>query len=370
MGQEFLDCFSDNYFNARVKFKAEIEGTPARLNSHVLDAKGPDGQELSTDVVRFGSEKASKVLMMICGTHGVEGLSGSACMVDWLQQGHWRALPDNMAVVLVHCLNAYGVAWRQRQTEENIDLNRNFVAHASGNYRSNNLYDEMHDALVRAAPFTPEWGKANEELNGFRQEFGEDQFSRAILAGQYDHPDGLFFGGNGPARSHLTIAKILKKHCADARDLAIVDFHTGLGPYGHGVMGISAMPGSPAYRRAEHWYGKETITPIIGLIGQENSASDMGMGDMGSGLQQILPHITLIYGALEYGTYDVERFIEVYRANCWMQKFGRRSDALGNRIADEFEAFFYPRCDIWKEMIIWRARQVVRQAGAGLLSAA
>src|SRR5205085_1802617 len=73
-----------------------------------------------------GGAAASKGLVLVSGTHGVEGFLGSACQTGWLRGDAFR-VPNDTAVILVHALNPYGFAWCRRVTHENVDLNRNFL---------------------------------------------------------------------------------------------------------------------------------------------------------------------------------------------------------------------------------------------------
>ena len=47
---------------------------------------------------------------------------------------------------MVHAINPHGFAWLRRVTEENVDLNRNFVDHG-GPHPANDAYDALHPAL-------------------------------------------------------------------------------------------------------------------------------------------------------------------------------------------------------------------------------
>src|SRR5690606_23379879 len=79
------------------------------------------------DIARIGPADAERVLLLVSGTHGVEGYCGSGCQLALLDLGVFDRLPEGTAVVLVHAINPYGFAWRQRLTEGHVDLNRNFV---------------------------------------------------------------------------------------------------------------------------------------------------------------------------------------------------------------------------------------------------
>ena len=46
-------------------------------------------------------------------------------LTGWLREG--KAHVPGLRQVFVHALNPYGFAWDRRVTEDNVDLNRNFV---------------------------------------------------------------------------------------------------------------------------------------------------------------------------------------------------------------------------------------------------
>ena len=50
---------------------------------------------------------------------------------------------------MVHAINPHGFAWSRRVTEDNVDLNRNFVDHAQP-YPSNPGYEELRAAICPA----------------------------------------------------------------------------------------------------------------------------------------------------------------------------------------------------------------------------
>ena len=53
------------------------------------------------------------------GLHGIEGIAGSAIQLFWLQQSI-PLLPKDRAIILVHVLNPYGMAWLRRFNEDNV----------------------------------------------------------------------------------------------------------------------------------------------------------------------------------------------------------------------------------------------------------
>ncbi|NQV10959.1 MAG: DUF2817 domain-containing protein [Cyanobacteria bacterium] len=100
----------------------------ARLTSHRLPGQlGPDGELLCIDVALLAGEAPPRaMLLLISGTHGVEGFCGSGVQVSYLTDRLHDAFPPGTATLLIYALNPYGFAWRRRVNEDSIDRNRNF----------------------------------------------------------------------------------------------------------------------------------------------------------------------------------------------------------------------------------------------------
>ena len=102
---ETATSFGSDYPDARGKFLAAAKAAGAALEAVVNPNRGPDGGELATDVAWIGPRDAERVLVMLSGTHGVEGFCGSGAQVDWLTRGEWANLPAGTAAMLVHAVN-------------------------------------------------------------------------------------------------------------------------------------------------------------------------------------------------------------------------------------------------------------------------
>src|ERR1700712_495085 len=144
-----IHSFAADYSEARDKFLSAAKVAGATLHRYDNPTKGPRGEALSTDVARLGSDDASKVVVTISSTHGVEGYCGSGFQVDWLASIGAAGLPRDTAAVFVHAINPYGFAWTRRVTEEGNDLNRNYVDHSKP-YPANQGYLEIADFLIPA----------------------------------------------------------------------------------------------------------------------------------------------------------------------------------------------------------------------------
>src|SRR5437868_4858962 len=109
--QRMDDCFAASYAEARSKFLGAAQKAGANLQSYLHPRQGPGGETLATDIAWIGPERADAVLVLIAGTHGVEGFCGSGVQVALLDDGETRRLPANVATLFVHAVNPYGFAW-------------------------------------------------------------------------------------------------------------------------------------------------------------------------------------------------------------------------------------------------------------------
>jgi len=355
--------FSATYAEARDRFRAAAAaagGIPDRFD-HPL--KGPGGEALAADTAWFGPREAARALVLVSGTHGVEGFCGSGAQVGWIEQGGPKRLSAGLGVLAIHAINPHGFAWLRRVTEDNVDLNRNFADFAKP-LPKNPAYDEIAQAVCPKVWTGKGRKTADAALAAYAARHGDFALQSAITGGQYRHAGGLFYGGKGPTWSHRTLKAAAAKHLARARHVAMIDFHTGLGPYGYGELICPHPPGSAVVKRAEAWFGKEMTVPARG-----NSASAVIVGTLGAGLAAALPGAALTDIGLEYGTQPQKDVMLALRADNWLHLHGDPQSPEGRAIKKQIRAAFYPDKDDWKDKVLARALEVIGRAAANLAKA-
>jgi hypothetical protein len=357
-----LHSFSASYGEARDKFLAASRLAGASTHRYDNPSRGPAGEALSTDVAWLGADDASKVVVTLSSTHGVEGYCGSGFQVDWLASLGGAALPADSAALFVHAINPYGFAWTRRVTEEGNDLNRNYVDHSKP-YPVNEGYLEIADLLVPADFSKQGLAAADTKLAAYRARVGDVAYYRALSGGQYSHSDGMFFGGGGPSWSNRTLHAIADTFLRGRTDVAVVDFHTGLGPYGYGEPITHYDIDSAGSRRVRAFWG-ESVTES--KRGQTASQARDGLGHYG--LNRILrePATRLTMCTLEFGTFDRESGQKAFRADHWLHKYGDPLGREAEAIRAAMRRQFYPETGDWKEAVLFRGHQIVRQAIAGV----
>jgi len=302
------------------------------------------------------------MLVMIAGTHGVEGHCGSGAEIAWLRDGGPARLPEDTGALLIHALNPYGFAWTRRVNEDNVDLNRNFVDHDKA-YPKNEGYLALADAILPQRWDDASRAETERVFAAFAQTHGAFGLQGAISGGQYSHPDGIFFGGHKATWSNRTVRAIARELLSQARRVAVIDFHTGLGPFGHGELICAVPPSAKSFSRAKAWYGDELTSPEDGT-----STSAVVVGIMTDAFPQELPDAEVTSIAIEYGTYTVPEVLNAVRADNWLHHRGDVASEQGRALKADMKERFFASGDKWREMVWARADQTIGWALKGLLN--
>jgi len=215
--------FSENYFQAREKF---------RKNTNNLKIKQyPIIDDLTIDTAENHSKKKDKLLIIISGTHGVEGYVGSAFQLFFLDK-YFKRIKKDYGILLIHSLNPYGFKNNRRYNENNVDLNRN----------NNQDFTKINNFFYRNKLFK------EENLFNIKSSFLSDNFERIrynfilckliikhgikktitlIAHGQSKYPKGLCFTGKQKEKSIVILDNIIKEATKKYKETILIDVHTG-----------------------------------------------------------------------------------------------------------------------------------------------
>lgn len=354
------DYFSTDYHDARGKFLDASRAAGAALDELRCPAPGPRGEALFADVAWHGPADAESVLVTLSATHGAEGFCGSGVQVGWLRAGLQDEVPQGVALMQIHAINPHGFAWLRRVTEDNVDLNRNFVDHAQ-TYPRNAGYEALRDVLC-----PEEWNDAviaetQAALDAYAEANGARALQSAISSGQYGDAEGIFFGGNRDTWSRVTLEGIFRDKLAQAKRVAVIDYHTGLGPRGYGERICVHEPDSANLATARAWYEDDITSPALGT-----SSSVELNGFNVTGMEASAPEAEMVVIALEYGTLPSPQVRLSLRADNWLHVHGEPDSTKGRAIKEQIREAFYQDADDWKEMVWERGIETQRLALRGL----
>jgi hypothetical protein len=358
---ELTPSFPASYADARHRWFELLDqlaiGTDRR-RQFVLESKtGPHGGVLSTDTIWLGDPDAGSVLVLISATHGIEGFCGSAIQFDLLERiGHGEVSLHGQALLLVHALNPWGYAWHRRCDAEGIDLNRNFIDFDAG-LPENPGFLALQDVLL-----DEDTARRQRAIDDYRQAYGEEACDIAVSGGQYVDANAPFYGGDHAAAGRRVIENLMASYGLGDRHLAVIDLHTGLGPYGIGEIICDHGAESAGTTTAKRWYGEQVTSPELGT-----SSSVIKDGLMDYAWHAIMDDRSC-FVTLEFGTRPSEEVFDVLIED---HRFHARRKAdqdtvSRSRLAKKMRAHFCPDADDWKRAVLSRAREVIAMAQRGL----
>lgn len=361
------------YADARRRLLASIEDLGAPVSSAVHPQRGPEGEDLATDVIRFGAPigEADHVVFVQSGTHGVEGFAGNALQLNLVASGRLTKLPDRTAVVIVHAVNPWGMAYTRRVDADNIDVNRNFVD--PQHLPANDLYAQI-DPLLNPTDEVLDLadGSYVNDLLTFWASVGDHQAMKAISGGQYSHPRGVQFGGQNLSWSRRALEGIWAEHLdGSVQSALILDVHTGLGPEGRLTVFQTADANEPAAEAGARWYpeylyrsDRSEHDPIDhGLLGPGFDAWAAARGDAASGIKGPAQTGTFV---IEFGTRDPISAVGAFRADNWLHHYGDRTSELGQTIVASMRDVFWIDDESWTSAVAEQGHMAIHTALDGI----
>ena len=185
-------------------------------------------------------------------------------------------------------------------------------------------------------------------------------FQKAVSSGQWTHPDGLFYGGTQVSWSRRVLTEVLTSKLAHASRVCILDFHTGLGPYGYAEPIVGVPRHDPGFARARSWIGAGAKS----LYGESVSAEING--DSLSAIPALLPQAVVDAVALECGIRPILEVAFALRADAWLYAHGDPRSADGEHISKLVRSAFHSDEPMWQGMALGQGLAACQAALGGL----
>jgi hypothetical protein len=235
--------FPGSYEASRARFRQHHEQVrqlwpQASLRSQSLQAQ----QDLTIDWMQADpAGQPERLLIFTTAEHGIEGYVGAAILEVFFQEFLERLDPQTTGLLLVHCINPWGMQHGRRVNAQNVDLNRNFLWDAGEAANGERPFDpelnpafrRIHGLLCPERPLGSRlganlafWGGV---LNGVRA-LGPAGLREAALLGQYHTPQGICFGGTDYQEETRLLMKLYQEGMAPYPQVLHLDMHTGYGP--------------------------------------------------------------------------------------------------------------------------------------------
>ena len=233
----YSDSFLTTYEEVRTHLQERVDllragGATVQVSEYAVN--GEEGLYID-NIFLPATEKNTNLVVLTTGVHGMEGYIGSVMLDVFFEEIYPALDAKNTGVLVVANVNPYGMKYLRRYNENNVDLNRNFILDwDSFDLSTNQEYPKvvnflgptgkMGNALWNEVAF---YGKlAKEALT-----VGADTVSDALLGGQYEYPQGVYYGGNGDEASTAYLKSVFKD-CLNGQyeNIVHIDIHSGYGP--------------------------------------------------------------------------------------------------------------------------------------------
>ncbi len=352
-----MTFFSANYQQARSEFCHYA----TKAGASVETIEQSSGRYV--EVASVG-RRDKPALIMSSGLHGIEGFFGSAVQLAVLKKlsDDFGALHrDHLRFVFVHGINPHGFEHLRRVDERNVDLNRNFHNGSQKSKVAAGAYRHLNAFL------NPESPPGRLELYRLKAIFyilrhGRPALKEAIVAGQYQYPKGIFFGGDETSPATEFVMSSCDAWVADSQSVAHLDFHTGLGEYGKYKILLDEARSSDQLQWFSNTFGVENIASLR----SEDATAYSVNGAMGSWLKNRFSDRKFYFAGVEFGTYSAMRVLGAIRAENRVHFHASKDSKVYQAAKRELLECFCPASEVWRNQVIDLSLRVVAQAAGAL----
>ena len=261
----YSDSFYTSYEDVRAHLNDRVNtlksaGIALEYDTHAIDEE--DG--LFIDKIYLpATEETTNLILLTTGVHGMEGYIGSVMLDVFFEEIYPTLNTANTGILIVANVNPYGMKYMRRYNENNVDLNRNFIEDWENfDLSSNKEYPKVDKFLQPEGKMgNAFWHEVSFFLSLAKEAIftGADTISDALLTGQYEYPEGVYYGGNGDEKS-TTYLKGVFADCLNGLydNIIHVDIHSGYGPRYNMVI-FNSVQDSTTEAEAKEMFGYDYI---------------------------------------------------------------------------------------------------------------
>lgn len=349
--QTYRGCRS-SFINSTEKLVAEFDSV--ETGKFVVPSKVDDDLSLDWCYIPAQKEK-NKLLILNSGLHGIEGYTGSALQVMFIERIMKKKLPDDMGVLLLHGINPYGFKYRRKVTENNVDLNRNCVTGDQLFDIKNDGFGELTDMLMPDKTLN---------LKSLRNQFfyliaiykiireTMPVLRQAALQGQYEYEKGFYYGGKAYEPQIDSLKPFLTGKIEDYRMLLNVDLHTAYGERGTMHLFIDKPENNDVLQ------GIETIFEGVRIDWGNSDDFYTINGEYIGWVNSLVPDVLCLPMLFEFGTMDSQatfgslKSMQIMIIENQGVHYGYKNEKNELKAKDLFGEMYYPTSPVWRSKVI------------------
>ena len=339
--------FSSDYAQARERFLTLAKSPGIGLDHYQVDGNGPNGIPLYTDFAWIGTKTPRKILVVQSGVHGVEAFAGAAIQCHLLDDA--PTVPGDCALVLVHILNPFGMAWLRRVNASNVDLNRNCLPAGREYSGVAKEYAMLNKLINPSSPPAKDLFLLRVLYAVLRHGFAP--LKQAIALGQYEYPSGLFYGGAKLEQEPQRYRKWLRQHIHGPEKLWVVDLHTGLGRFGQ----CQLFPALTVNQRTLEAL-RVSLGDTMATDKFQAGAYDI-IGGVADLFKEMFASAQPVYLTAEFGTYPALRVLHALREENRCHFYVAHDH--GHPAKQRLKEALCPSADSWRSRVLRQGRTMI-----------
>lgn len=370
LGKSKLSYFKEDYGSSRNSFRMiseKIKKEYSGVQTEAISVPNKLGEDLSIDSLYIPAQKSQKGLVIFTsGIHGTEAPAGTSAIRFIASELLPKFSLENTGFLFVHSLNPYGFQHFRRVSENNVDLNRNCDPNPKSLAGNNPIYPKVYDFLNPKEKVSSSFGKETfYKIQVFSKilQHGTSGFSSSVAQGQYEYPDGIFFGGHSLEINHTLISTLIDKVAKGYSSVLLIDFHTGIGARGKLHLIANKMEESEKQKHRSLFPGDE-----IHFHGDKKEAYAI-YGNLTACTNKRLSKDQKFYAVvIEFGTINsqsisgsLESLRRVREENQGFH-YGYFSEEVRAVSAKEFRELFFPSSEIWRENVLFETERAISTA--------
>ncbi|MGD8991293.1 MAG: M14 family metallopeptidase [Desulfobacterales bacterium] len=359
-----LAYFQDSYEACRKEFRRLSSKIKQKINRAQISRLRVPSQidgDLTIDLFYLPAIDTSKLIIISCAVHGVEGFAGSAVQRMFMQEILPKVNLSDTGIVLIHAVNPYGFKYVRRVTENNVDLNRNSDVDRA-------LFSSKNEGYSRLVEFLNPREEVNMGSMGNRLFFirsalkilqeSMKSLRQSVLQGQYEFEKGIFFGGKEFEPQVRLIQSALAATISDYDAILGIDLHTGWGA--KNTLHLFPNP----VKNQDVRSAMESIFDGYQIDWGDTEDFYTTTGDFSDFIGKIVPGKFYMPMSFEYGTMDSHTTMGSLRSlhNMIIENQGfhygykTKNDEL--EVKKRFREMYFPSSDEWRTAVIRQAREI------------
>lgn len=358
-----LAYYPKDYRAARATFRLfekELENQYGeQLSTGHFKTPSQRDDDLTTDYIHLKCGRGDKLILLTSGVHGPESFVGSAAQLDFLKNGIKKRCQQGLSSLVIHAINPYGFKYNRRFDEDNVDLNRNFSLKNSIYEKANKDYEVIEGILNPKKVLSPlslqAWRMSLSLVHRLLGGMETKTIRQASVGGQYQFPDGIYYGGKKLQPVGMWLKLFLGKVLNQYDEVLHFDFHTGLGE--DGVLHLFPSQEQSPYAMN---LKKKALRPLEGKYFKFANSEDDGFYQIEGDIIDFIPELklngrvasfTAEFGTMGLGILPQLRTLGRIVKENQGHHHGYSSEEMRERTKKRYKELFFPDQRKWRKKV-------------------